>query len=155
MMNPSEVWEGRRTETTHVYSLDNIAPMANNPFGVRDDEDIEAPTAMDTLISLGYSFDFIIDKAATLLELNYIFPVTVNSLKWVSSCFSQTEREETLEQHSLLVIDLFDKIFSTLEQREYFRCVYQQIIDQKVNLHPTLKWIIISVARKNFRMSKQ
>ena len=42
MMNPSEVWEGRRTETTHVYSLDNIAPMANNPFGVRDDEDMEA-----------------------------------------------------------------------------------------------------------------
>ena len=42
MMNPSEVWEGRRTETTHVYSLDNISPMANNPFGVRDDEDMEA-----------------------------------------------------------------------------------------------------------------
>ncbi len=118
-------------------------------------ESIEAPTAMDTLIGLGYSFDFIIDKAATLLELNYIFPVTVNFLKWVSSCFSQTEREETLEQHSLLVIDLFDKIFSTPEQCEYFRCVYQQIIDQKVNLHPTLKWIIISVALKNFRMSKQ
>ena len=42
MMNPSEVWEGRRTETTYVYSLDNISPMANNPFGVRDDEDMEA-----------------------------------------------------------------------------------------------------------------
>ena len=42
MMNPSEVWEGRRTETTHVYALDNISPMANNPFGVRDDEDMEA-----------------------------------------------------------------------------------------------------------------
>ena len=42
MMNPNEVWEGRRTETTYVYSLDNISPMANNPFGVRDDEDMEA-----------------------------------------------------------------------------------------------------------------
>ena len=42
MMNPSEVWEGRRTETTYVYSLDNISPMANNPFGVRDDEDMES-----------------------------------------------------------------------------------------------------------------
>ena len=42
MMNPCEVWNSPRTETTHVYSLKNISPMENHPFGVRDDEDMEA-----------------------------------------------------------------------------------------------------------------
>lgn len=72
-------------------------------------ENIDAPTAMDTLICLGYSFDFIMDKIATLLESNYISPITMNFLKWVSNCFSRAEDEETLGQYSLLIIDLFDK----------------------------------------------
>lgn len=42
MMNPCEVWNSPRTETTHVYALKNISPMENHPFGVRDDEDMEA-----------------------------------------------------------------------------------------------------------------
>ncbi len=42
MMNPCEVWNSPRTETTHVYSLKNISPMENHPFGVRDDEEMEA-----------------------------------------------------------------------------------------------------------------
>ena len=42
MMNPCEVWISPRTETTHVYALKNISPMENHPFGVRDDEDMEA-----------------------------------------------------------------------------------------------------------------
>lgn len=118
-------------------------------------ENIDAPTAMDTLIGLGYSFDFIIDKAATLLELNYIFPITMNFLKWVSNCFFQADSEETLGQYSLSIIDLFDKIFGIPDQLSYFLCIYQQIIDQKVKLHPTLKWILTSVLLKYFRSSKQ
>ncbi|MBP3314966.1 MAG: hypothetical protein J6M03_03995 [Clostridia bacterium] len=118
-------------------------------------EDIDAPTAMDMLICLGYSFDFIMDKVATLLELNYISPITMNFLKWVSDCFSQADSEETLGQYSLSIIDLFDKIFNILEQRSYFLCIYQQVIDQKVNLHTTLKWIITSFLLKYFRESKQ
>ncbi len=42
MMNPCEVWNSPRTENTHVYALKNISPMENHPFGVRDDEDMEA-----------------------------------------------------------------------------------------------------------------
>lgn len=42
MMNPCEVWNSPRTETTYVYALKNISPMENHPFGVRDDEDMEA-----------------------------------------------------------------------------------------------------------------
>ena len=42
MMNPCEVWNSPRTETTHVYALKNISPMENHPFGVRDDEEMEA-----------------------------------------------------------------------------------------------------------------
>lgn len=42
MMNLCEVWNSPRTENTHVYALKNISPMENHPFGVRDDEDIEA-----------------------------------------------------------------------------------------------------------------
>ena len=42
MMNPCEVWDSPRTETTHVYALKNISPMENHPFGVRDDEEMEA-----------------------------------------------------------------------------------------------------------------
>lgn len=118
-------------------------------------EDIDAPTAMDMLICLGYSFDFIMDKVATLLELNYISPITMNFLKWVSDCFSQADSEETLGQYSLSIIDLFDKIFSIPDQLSYFLCIYQQIIDQKVKLHPTLKWILTSVLLKYFRSSKQ
>lgn len=117
-------------------------------------EDIDAPTAMDTLICLGYSFDFIIDKVNSLLESNYISPITINFLKWVSNCFSQADSEETLGQYSLSIIDLFDKIFSIADQRSYFLCVYQQIIDQKINLHQTLKWIITSILLKHFRSSK-
>ena len=114
-------------------------------------ENIDAPTAMDTLIGLGYSFDFIIDKAATLLELNYIFPITMNFLKWVSNCFSQADSEETLGQYSLSIIDLFDRAFNIPEQCSYFLFVYQQIIEQKVNLHPTLRWMIASMLFKTFR----
>ena len=121
-------------------------------------ENIDAPTAMDTLICLGYSFDFIMDKVATLLESNYISPITMNFLKWVSNCFSRAEDaedEETLGQYSLLIIDLFDKILNISEQRSYFLCIYQQVIEQKVNLHPTVKWIITSILLKYFRESKQ
>ena len=118
-------------------------------------EDIDAPTAIDTLICLGYSFDFIMDKVATLLESNYISPITMNFLKWVSNCFSRVEDEETLGQYSLSIIDLFDKIFSISEQRSYFLCIYQQAIEQKVDLHPTVKWIITSILLKYFRGSKQ
>ena len=118
-------------------------------------ENIDAPTAMDTLICLGYSFDFIMDKVATLLESNYISPITMNFLKWVSSCFSHAEDEETLGQYSLLIIDLFDKILNISEQRPYFLCIYQQVIEQKVKLHPTVKWIITSILLKYFRESKQ
>lgn len=114
-------------------------------------ENIDAPTAMDTLIGLGYSFDFIIDKAATLLELNYIFPITMTFLKWVSNCFSQADSEETLGQYSLSIIDLFDRAFNIPEQCSYFLFVYQQIIEQKVNLHPTLRWMIASMLFKTFR----
>lgn len=117
-------------------------------------EDIDAPTAMDTLICLGYSFDFIIDKANVLLDVNYISPITMNFIKWVSNCFSQANSEETLGQYSLSIIDLFDKIFSIPDQRSYFLCVYQQIMDQKINLHQTLKWIITSILLKHFRSSK-
>ena len=117
-------------------------------------EDIDAPTAIDTLICLGYSFDFIIDKANVLLDVNYISPITMNFIKWVSNCFSQANSEETLGQYSLSIIDLFDKIFSIADQRSYFLCVYQQIIDQKINLHQTLKWIITSILLKHFRSSK-
>ena len=117
-------------------------------------EDIDAPTAIDTLICLGYSFDFIIDKVNTLLESNYISPITINFLKWVSNSFSQADSEETLGQYSLSIIDLFDKIFSIADQRSYFLCVYQQIMDQKINLHQTLKWIIRSILLKHFRSSK-
>ena len=42
MMNPCEVWNSPRTENTHVYALKNISPMENHPFGVRDDEEMEA-----------------------------------------------------------------------------------------------------------------
>ena len=42
MMNPCEVWNSPRTENTHVYALKNISPRENHPFGVRDDEDMEA-----------------------------------------------------------------------------------------------------------------
>ena len=42
MMTPCEVWNSPRTENTHVYALKNISPMENHPFGVRDDEDMEA-----------------------------------------------------------------------------------------------------------------
>ena len=118
-------------------------------------ENIDAPTAMDTLICLGYSFDFTMDKVATLLESNYISPITMNFLKWVSSCFSHAEDEETLGQYSLLIIDLFDKILNISEQRPYFLCIYQQVIEQKVKLHPTVKWIITSILLKYFRESKQ
>lgn len=121
-------------------------------------ENIDAPTAIDTLICLGYSFDFIMDKVATLLESNYISPITINFLKWVSNCFSRAEDaedEETLGQYSLLIIDLFDKILNISEQRSYFLCVYQQVIEQKVKLHPTVKWIITSILLKYFRESKQ
>ena len=117
-------------------------------------EDIDAPTAMDTLICLGYSFDFVMDKVTTLLESNYISPITMNFLKWVSNCFSQADSEETLGQYSLSIIDLFDKIFSIPDQRSYFLRVYQQIIDQKINLHQTLKLIIRSMLLKHFRSSK-
>ena len=117
-------------------------------------EDIDAPTAIDTLICLGYSFDFIMDKVTTLLESNYISPITMNFLKWVSNCFSQADSEETLGQYSLSIIDLFDKIFSIADQRSYFLRVYQQIIDQKINLHQTLKWLLTSILLKHFRSSK-
>jgi hypothetical protein len=79
----------------------------------------------------------------------------MNFLKWVSSCFSHAEDEETLGQYSLLIIDLFDKILNISEQRPYFLCIYQQVIEQKVNLHPTVKWIITSILLKYFRESKQ
>ena len=42
MMNPCEVWNSPRTENTHVYALKNISLMENHPFGVRDDEEMEA-----------------------------------------------------------------------------------------------------------------
>lgn len=117
-------------------------------------EDIDAPTAMDMLIYLGYSFDFIMDKVNILLESNYISSITINFLNWVSNCFSQADTDEILGRYSLSIIDLLDKIFNIREQRLYFLCVYHQIIDQKINLHPTLRWIIRSILWKYFRSSK-
>lgn len=38
----NDITNSPRTENTHVYALKNISPMENHPFGVRDDEDMEA-----------------------------------------------------------------------------------------------------------------
>ena len=40
MINPSENVNGHRSETTFQYDLENIHPMDNHPFGVRDDEEM-------------------------------------------------------------------------------------------------------------------
>lgn len=116
---------------------------------------INAPTTIDILICLEYSFDFVIEKLNVMLECNYVSPMTPNCLKWLSNKFQSAADDEQLGQYSLLAIELFEKVFSKNESRTYFLQVYQQLITDRVRLNPTLKWIITSIILKHFRSSKQ
>ena len=116
---------------------------------------INAPTTIDILICLEYSFDFVIEKLNVMLECNYVSPMTPNCLKWLSNKFQSAADDEQLGQYSLLAIELFEKVFSKNKSRTYFLQVYQQLITDRVRLNPTLKWIITSIILKHFRSSKQ
>lgn len=114
---------------------------------------IESPTAVDVLIHLNYPFDYVLEKVGVLVECNYIFPVTLNFINWVSKCFELTENEEQLGQYSILVIDLLQKIVNNKTMVPYFLALCKQLMDENVKLHPTLKWIITSVIKKCFPLS--
>ena len=111
---------------------------------------INTATTIDLLICLQYSFGYIMEKATILLEQNYISPITPNFLKWVSNSFQNAENDEQLEQYSLLVVDLIEKVFSICESRTRFLRVYLQLVEAKTVIHLTLRWIIDSFLLKHF-----
>lgn len=116
---------------------------------------VYTPPTIDILINLEYPFDFIIEKLNILLERNYVSPITLTSLKWLSNSFQYAVDDEQIGQYSLLTIDLLKKVFDKNESQKYFLQVYQQLVNDGFSLNPTLRGIIISVILKHFHSPKQ
>lgn len=112
---------------------------------------ISAPTAVDVLICLEYPFKSIIDAAKTLITRKYIFPITINFLNWLSRSFESAKNDEELEEYALSAIELIKHVFGSDEPRNYFFKLYQQVVDNQITLHQTLKWIINMELLKFFK----
>ena len=113
----------------------------------------DSPKTIDTLIGLDYPFDLIIKNVITLIEYDYLSPISLELLQWVSNCFFQTKNEEDLTQYSMLTIDLIEKIFENANSYNAFLYTYQQIVAQKITLHPTLKWIITELLARHLSLN--
>ena len=79
MMNPCEVWNSPRTENTHVYALKNISPMENHPFGVRDDEDMEA--LVESIRQYGVLNPIIVRERLLPSEKAFAYKMKLDALK--------------------------------------------------------------------------
>ena len=112
---------------------------------------INTPTSIDVLIYLEYPFKSIIDVAKTLITQRYIFPITINFLNWVSRSFENSQDEKELENYTILTMELIEHILNCDESRNYFYSVYKQVLDNQIDLHLTLKWIINTNILKYFK----
>ncbi len=107
---------------------------------------IGVPTTIDVMITLDYSFDSIINNVIKLIDCHYVFPITLNFLKWVSHCFENTPSREILTNWSFAIRDLLKRILSNTEMRTYFYQIYQESHNDIVTLHPELiRLIYISI----------
>ena len=114
---------------------------------------ISSPTAVDVLMYLDYPFELVIDAIKTLLKRKYIFPITVNLLRWISHNFEIAKSEKELEEYALSVIELLRDVESSDELRPYFFKLYRQVVDDQITLHQTLKWIINKELLRFFKRS--
>ena len=102
---------------------------------------------------LDYPFELVIDAIKTLLKRKYIFPITVNLLRWISHNFEIAKSEKELEEYALSVIELLRDVESSDELRPYFFKLYRQVVDDQITLHQTLKWIINKELLRFFKRS--
>ena len=113
----------------------------------------DSPKTIDTLIGLDYPFDLIIKNVITLIEYDYLSPISLELLQWVSNYFYQAKNEDELTLCSMLAIDLVEKIFDNTNSYNAFLYTYQQIVSQKIALHPTLKWIITKLLARHLSLN--
>lgn len=98
-------------------------------------------TTMDIVMALNYSYEEVLDIAAKLIEHDYVTSITPNFLKWMSSKFIDID-DKTFEQRVLIAIDLIKKTVKNNKARVYIIQAYKKILEEKTEIHPTLKWII-------------